>query len=120
MDSAKRLIGIKKIAEITEAAVSGGTELLANVPLTAAAGGAMGVIIAQTVTEVASRALSQKEDIEIGLSARNSIDRISELLEEGHKPRDDGFFDEESSIAEKVFEGCLMASKNCQSLFAYY
>lgn len=112
MDKAKWLTGIKKIAEITGAAVGGGAGILANGPLTAAAGGAIGVVIAQTITEVASRALSQREDIRIGLSARISIDRINELLEEGHKPRDDGFFDEERCIAEEVFEGCLMASKN--------
>ena len=112
MDKNKLLSGIKKFADVAGGAVGGGAGMFISGPMAGAAGGALGVVLAQTITEVASRALSVREDIRVGISARIAIERIQQLLDEGNELRDDGFFNEERSIAEEVFEGCLMASKN--------
>jgi len=112
MDKRKILDVVKKGAGITGASVGAAVGFLAGGPGAAAAAGALGVVIDHTLSEVASRVLSEREQTRIGAAAQSAILKIEALQQAGRKARADGFFDGERSEAEEIFEGCLLASKN--------
>ena len=116
-DKVKQLI--ETGTEIAGAAVGGALGFLAGGPLVAAGVGALGVVIAKSteklIIEVANRHLSHREEIRVGATAAFALSTIRDRLEEGDKPRNDGFFTTETgepSSAEEIFEGILLKSKN--------
>ncbi|MBE9239958.1 hypothetical protein [Synechocystis salina] len=112
MKNTKARTLLNKGFSITGASIGSALGFLAGGPAGAAAAGALGVVIDQTLSEVASRLLSEREQSRIGATAQSAIVKIETLKKEGRKVREDGFFDGDRSSAEEVFEGCLLASKN--------
>ena len=116
-DTANQLITTG--AEIAGAAVGGALGFLAGGPIPAAGAEVIGVVIAKgatrLLTDYANRRLSRREQIRVGAAAAFALAAIRERLENGEKPREDGFFSEETkgrSSAEEIFEGVLQKSKN--------
>lgn len=83
-------------------------------PITAGAAGAIGAII-PILTDITNRVLSKREEIRVGATAAFALVRINSYLKAGHKPRQDGFFDNKDgarSDAQEIFEGVLLKAKN--------
>ena len=81
----------------------------------AAFGGAWGIIIARSISEIANRLLSNREKVRVGATADFALTKIKFRLDAGDSIRDDGFFDEKAqkrSDAEEIFEGVLLKAKN--------
>jgi hypothetical protein len=100
--------------EIAGGAVGGVLGFLAAGPGGAAAGGALGAVI-PILSDIASRTLSRREEVRVGAVAAFALERIKTRLDNGDKPRDDGFFSEKQgkrSDAEEIFEGVLLKAKN--------
>jgi hypothetical protein len=105
--------------EIAGGAVGGALGFFAGGPFAAAGAGAAGSIFSKTATKLlsdyASRALSQREIVRVGAAAALAVDKISERMDQGDMPRQDGFFERgvgQRSSAEEIFEGVLQKSKN--------
>lgn len=116
-NKAKQLIEMG--TEIAGGAAGGALGFLAGGPLAAAGAAAVGVIIAKgaqnLISDVANRYLSPREEIRVGAAAAFALSAIRDRLEEGDKPRDDGFFTNQignRSSANEIFEGVLLKSKN--------
>lgn len=109
---------ISKGAELTGAAAGGGLGFFAAGPVGAAAGALAGTLLGQMLEiggEMCHRALSTRETKRVGASLGFTAVAIQERLDQGERPRDDGFFtrDETSrSAAEELFEGVLLKCKN--------
>lgn len=105
--------------EIAGGAVGGALGFLAGGPLAAAGAGAAGSIFSKAATnllsDLASRAFSQREIVRVGATAAIAVAKIRERIERGDMLRQDGFFERGSgqrSSAEEIFEGVLQKSKN--------
>jgi hypothetical protein len=83
-------------------------------PLGAALGGATGEAVTRVLADIYDRAVSPRERIRMGTAACYAIARIKERQDAGEAPRQDGFFDFDTSRsdADEIFEGCLLKSKN--------
>ncbi len=84
----------------------------------AAAGAAAGSIISlsvKSITELAHRHLSDREQLRVGKAAYFTATRLKDHLDDGKEPRTDNFFNESSphrSLADESMEGVLL---KCQS-----
>lgn len=102
-------------SDLAGAAIGGALGFIAGGPAGAAAAGALGVVVTHVGRDVATRFLSNREEIRVGASAAISIDQIRERLANGENVRSDNFFENvagERSKAEEIFEGTLLAAKN--------
>ncbi|WP_025523808.1 hypothetical protein [Vibrio parahaemolyticus] len=110
-DKVKKIVD--KGAELTGSAIGAAIAFYAGGPLSAAAFGVVGTVVSQTLTEVANRTLSNREEVRVGATAQQAITIIELSKSMGKKIRNDDFFSGDvRSDAEEVFEGCLLASKN--------
>lgn len=101
-------------------AASAGTVIggLIGGPGGAAFGAGVTPIISTTVKlfiDFAHRSLSEREEVKVGGTAEWAIIKITERLNSGSVPRDDGFWQAQNNkraSAEEIFEGTLLKSKN--------
>jgi hypothetical protein len=72
-----------------------------------------GLALRQTISEVSSRHLSDREKVRIGAAVAFAVEHMREYLDEGHSVRDDDFFFAESgrSAGEEVAEAVLIAAQ---------
>jgi hypothetical protein len=102
-------------AEITGAGVGGGLGAFASGPLGGAAGAVIGAVLTRTLNDVARRALAHRESARVGGALRYAQSFIAEWLDEGRRPRTDGFFDQGDtgqSNAGTLLEGVLIKSRD--------
>jgi hypothetical protein len=102
-------------SDLAGAAIGGALGFIAGGPVGAATAGALGVVITRVGKDVATRFLSDREEVRVGAAAAISINEIRDRLSRGDKVRSDDFFESkagERSKAEEIFEGTLLASKN--------
>ncbi len=102
-------------SDITGAAAGGIVGLLIGGPTGAAIGGPLGILIRKSISDMANRVLSTREQTRVGATAQYAITRVKERLNSGDKLRDDGFFEAKGkgrADAEEIFEGVLLKAKN--------
>jgi hypothetical protein len=81
----------------------------------AIAGVALTRVLKRVGADLRQRLLGPREEIRLGAAAAFAGATIRQLLEEGHAPRDDGFFeatDEDRPAAEEVLEGVLLKARD--------
>lgn len=106
---------IESGAEIAGSAVGGAIGFLAGGPVGAAGAAALGTTLGRAISDFANRHLSRKEEIRVGACAAIAINNIKLQIDSGLDLRDDDFFNLDNngnSIAEEIFEGVLLKSKN--------
>lgn len=65
-------------------------------------------------SEITKRILGHREQVRVGAAYAIALERIAERINQGDKPRSDGFFDTdegERSAAEEILEGILLAAQ---------
>lgn len=113
MENKKILSLLNKGSDIVGAGIGAGLAYAAGGPILAGLSGVLGVVVTHTLSEIANRELSNREQIRVGATAQHAISYIKLLQKSGKKIRNDGFFKEGSrSDAEEIFEGCLIVAKN--------
>jgi len=77
-------------------------------------GAVLGVLVTRALKEVASRFLSEREEIRVGAASSYLVEFLDKKLQRGEKLRDDGFFTNVTprTKAEELFEGILIKCKN--------
>lgn len=100
-------------------AASGAAIGLLGGPGGAIGGAVAGVAIARVLKRVGAdlrqRLLGPREEVRVGAAAAFAGATIKEFLDEGHTPRDDGFFEargDERPAAEEVLEGVLLKARD--------
>lgn len=81
----------------------------------AVAGVALTRVLKRVDADLKRRLLGPREEVRIGAAAAFAAATISQLLEAGHAPRQDGFFeshDDERPAAEEVLEGVLLKARD--------
>jgi len=105
-------------SDVAGAATGSAIGFLAGGPIGAAIGAGLGHIVAtslQLVGDLAQRTLSHRETVRVAGTAALAIDRIRQRIEDGDKPRGDGFFETSQGSrpkAEELFEGALLKAKS--------
>lgn len=115
-EKAKELVSFG--AEIAGTAVGGALGFFAAGPVGAAGGSVGGLLLTkglEMAVEFALRDLSRRERIRVGAGLAFAYDKIAQYLEEGRRPRADGFFDRDASgrsASDEILEGVLFKCKN--------
>jgi hypothetical protein len=116
-------------AELAVALIDGGSELagaasgaaigLLGGPAGAFGGAAAGVVVTRALKRVGAgikqRWLGPREEIRVGAAFAYAGEAIKGLLEAGHTPREDGFFDahgDERPASDEVLEGVLLKARD--------
>ena len=102
-------------SDIAGAATGSAIGFLTGGPGGAAIGGATGVIISKSLSDITDRLLSNREKMRVGATATFALTKIKSRLDSGDKLRNDGFFEEKEGgrpDAEEIFEGVLLKAKN--------
>lgn len=114
-DSQSKAINfIEKSAELTGAAIGGAIGFIAAGPIGAAGAGVLGVVITNTISQVADKIMSHRERIRVGTVAAIAASHIQERLEAGDTARVDFFLsiDGEQEIGAQLFEGILLKARD--------
>ncbi|GLO63382.1 hypothetical protein MACH09_38900 [Vibrio sp. MACH09] len=101
-DKVKKIVD--KGTELTGSAIGAAIGFYAGGPLSAAAFGVVGTVVSQTLTEVANRTLSNREEVRVGATAQQAITIIELSKSMGKKIRNDDFFPE---MLEVTLKRCL-------------
>jgi hypothetical protein len=115
-EKAKELISFG--ADITGAAAGGAIGFIVAGPVGAIGGAVAGSFLTKSleiVADFAMRDLSRREKVKAGAGLAFAYDKIVRYLDEGHKPRDDGFFERstgERSASDEILEGILFKCRN--------
>lgn len=102
-------------ADIAGAAVGGAIGFMAVGPFGAAVAGAMGVVTTKTIIDIASRSLSNREEIKVSATAAYSLAKIGDYFNDNKVLRDESFFtgiNGKRAVAEEIFEGVLLKGKS--------
>ncbi len=109
-------------SEITGSAIGGALGFFAGVlidgPLGGATAGVAGAIAGRAVHvvgDIARRHLSRREKVRVGAGLTFACIKIAQHLEEGRSPRNDDFFDANTSIrssSDEILEGVLLKCKS--------
>jgi hypothetical protein len=105
-------------AELVGSAAGEAISFFASCPLEAAGAVAAGVTVARllaVVSDFAFRQLSRREKVRVGAGIAFAAKKISKYLQEGRAPRNDGFFDPDTtgrSQSDEILEGVLLKCKN--------
>ncbi|MDP9311764.1 MAG: hypothetical protein M3R24_12935 [Chloroflexota bacterium] len=110
---------ISRGAELTGAAAGGAIGFFAGGPIGAATGSAAGPVITWSLQRLgkdfANRMLSSKEEAKVGASLIFAYGKIEEYLKQGRTPRNDHFFNYDTtgwSASDEILEGVLLKCKN--------
>jgi hypothetical protein len=80
----------------------------------AAAGAAISNVLKNIGTDISERMLSPREKVRIGAALGFPINKVQENITNGHKLRDDDFFDDKPSgraASQEIVEGVLLAAQ---------
>jgi hypothetical protein len=115
-EKAKELISFG--AEITGAAAGGVIGFIAAGPVGAIGGAVAGPFLTkglEIAADFALRDLSLREKVKAGAGLAYAYDKIVKYLEEGRRPRNDGFFEKDigsRSASDEILEGTLFKCRN--------
>jgi len=105
---------MKKGAEISGGAIGSAIGLIGG-PAGAIAGGGLGVIATQLLTEIVERSMSNRQQVRVAATSTFIFDGVNRRLIAGEIIRTDDFFEQkifERSKAEELFEGVLLKCSN--------
>jgi len=117
-DESKSLDLISAGSEILGGSVGAAIGLLSGGPFGAIAGAVSAPVLIRAFKKVCAefydRQIGTRQRIRAGATAGFAIVQIKEKLDDGHKIRDDGFFDDKCprSSAEEILEGVIIKSHN--------